>query len=152
MQARNTERVAWVLIVCVAVFWLWFGIASAIREDLGPANAVLHLLVPGGTFGIIGMLARRWRTPAAIALIAIGAFVAIEYPVVYLEFFAASTVALVVATMAVPPLVAGILLLLSGNRQPAHARLSGADRERPAGGLAKTLRIPSQQAAQERER
>ena len=119
MQTRNTERVAWVLIVCVAVFWLWFGIASAIGEDLGPANAVLHVLVPGGTFAIIGVLARRWRTPAAVALIAIGGFVAIVYPLVYLEFFAASTVALVVATMAVPPLVAGSLLLLSRNRTRA---------------------------------
>jgi hypothetical protein len=113
MPMRNTERVAWVLIVCVAVFWLWFGIASAIGEDLGPASAVLHVLVPGGTFAIIGLLARRWRRPAAIALIAIGAFVAIAYPTVYIEFFSASTVALVVATMAVPPLVAGILLLLA---------------------------------------
>jgi hypothetical protein len=95
---------------------LWFGIASAIGEHLGPANAVLHVLVPGGTFAIVGVLARRWRTPAAIALIAIGAFVAIAYPTVYIEFFSASTVALVVVTMAVPPLLAGILLLLSRRR------------------------------------
>jgi hypothetical protein len=113
---RNTERVAWVLIVFAAVFWLWFGIASAIGEHLGPANALLHVLVPGGTFAIIGVLARRWRTPAAIALIAIGTFVAIAYPLVYIEFFTASTVALVVATMAVPPLVAGILLLVARSR------------------------------------
>ena len=119
IKTGNTERVAWVLIVCVAVFWLWFGIASAIREDLGPTNAVLHLLVPGGTFAIIGVLARRWRTSAAIALVAIGAFVAIAYPLVYLELFTASTVALVVATVAAPPLVAGILLLLSRNRTRA---------------------------------
>jgi hypothetical protein len=116
MPMRNTERVAWVLIVFVAVFWLWFGIASAIGEHRGPANVVLHVLVPGGTFAIIGLLARRWRRPAAIALIAIGAFVAIAYPTVYMEFFSASTVALVVATVAVPPLVAGILLLLSRRR------------------------------------
>ena len=119
MQTRNTERIAWVLIVCVAVFWLWFGIVSAIGEDLGPANAVLHVLVPGGTFAIIGVLAWRWRTPAAVALSAIGAFVAIAYPRVYLEFFATSTVGLVVATMALPPLVAGILLLLSRSRTHA---------------------------------
>ena len=119
MQTRNTERVAWVLIVFVAVFWLWVGIASAIGEDLGPANAALHVLLPGGTFAIIGVLARRWRTPAAVALIAIGGFVAIAYPLVYLEFFAASTVGLVVGTMAVPPLVAGILLLLPRNRARA---------------------------------
>ena len=112
---RKTERVTWVLIVFMAVFWLWFGIATAIGEHLGPANVIYHLLVPGGTFAIIGGLARRWRTPAAIALIAVGAFVAIAYPLIYIEFFAASTVALVVATMAVPPLVAGILLLLSKN-------------------------------------
>ena len=116
---RNTERVAWVLIVFAAVFWLWFGTASAIGEHLGPANAFLHVLVPGGTFAIIGVLARRWRTPAAIALIAIGTFVAIAYPLVYLEFFTASTVALVVATTAVPPLVAGVLLLVTRSRTRA---------------------------------
>jgi hypothetical protein len=113
MPMRKTERVAGVLIVFVGVFWLWFGIATAIGERLGPANWVLHVFMPGGTFAIIGLLARRWRRPAAIALIAIGAFVAIAYPMVYVEFFTASAVALVVATMAVPPLVAGILLLLS---------------------------------------
>ena len=116
---RNTERVTWVLIVFAAVFWLWFGTASAIGEHLGPANAFLHVLVPGGTFAIIGVLARRWRTPAAIALIAIGTFVAIAYPLVYLEFFTASTVALVVATTAVPPLVAGVLLLVTRSRTRA---------------------------------
>jgi hypothetical protein len=116
MPMRNTDRIAWVLIVFVAVFWLWFGIATAIGERLGAANAVFHVLVPGGTFAIIGLLAWRWRTPAAIALIVIGAFVAIAYPMVYVEFFNASAVALVVATMAVPPLVAGILLLLPRRR------------------------------------
>ena len=113
---RTVERVAWLLIVFVAAFWMWFGIASAMGENLGPANAVVHLLVPGGTFIIIGVLARHWRTAGAIALIAVGAFVAIAYPLVYIEFFPASTVALVVATMAVPPLVAGILLLMSRSR------------------------------------
>jgi len=113
LPPRYTERVGWVLIVFAAVFWLWFGIASAIAENLGPANVVLHLLVPGGAFAIIGGLALRWRAPAALALIVLGAFLAIAYPLVYIEFFAASTVVLVVATMAVPPLVAGILLLLS---------------------------------------
>jgi hypothetical protein len=116
---RNIERVAWVLIALVAAFWTWFGIASAVGEQLGPFDALLHVLVPGGTFAIMGVLARRWRTPGAVALIAVGAFVAIAYPVIYLEFFPASTVALVVATMAVPPLVAGILLLVSPHRTRA---------------------------------
>ena len=70
--ARNTERIAWVLIVFVAGFWLWVGIATAIGQHPGPANVIQHLLVPGGTFAILGVLARRWRTPAAIALIAVG--------------------------------------------------------------------------------
>ena len=129
MPTRRTEWVAWGLIIFAAVFWLWFGIASAFEEDLGVANAVLHVLAPGGTFAILGVLARRWRTPAAIALIAIGAFVAIAYPLVYLEFFPASTVVLVVATMAVPPLVAGFLLLLARNRTPG----SQVAMPRPAG-------------------
>ena len=116
---RKAERLAWFLIVFAAGFWLWFGMATAIGQHLGPANVIHHLLVPGGTFAIIGVLALRWRIPAAIALIAVGGFVAIAYSLVYIEFFAASTVALVVATMAVPPLVAGILLLLSRNHRRA---------------------------------
>ena len=103
---RNPERIAWVLIVFGAGFWLWFGIAAAIGERLGPANAVLHVLVPGGTFAIIGVLARRWRTPAAVALIAVGAFGAIAYPLVDLEFFTASTVALKESTEAAQFVVA----------------------------------------------
>ena len=116
VPTRTVERVAWILIAGGAAFWLWFGIASAIGENLGPANAVLHLFVPGGAFALIGVLARRWRTPGAIALIAVGVSVAIAYPLVYIEFFSASTVALVGATMAVPPFVAGILLLMCRSR------------------------------------
>ena len=128
MQTRNLKRVAWGLIIFVAVFWVSFGIASAVEEHLGVANAVLHVFAPGGTFAILGVLARRWRTPAAIALMAIGAFVAIAYPLVYLEFFPASTVVVLVATMAVPPLAAGFLLLLSRS----HPRAPGGAMPQPS--------------------
>lgn len=111
MRAVHVERIAWGLALAVAVFWLWFGLASAASERLGWGNAVAHLLVPGGAFAAIAAIAWRWRVAGAILMIAAGATIFVGYPIVFGEFFPTSTIVFVLLTMAAPPVAAGVLLL-----------------------------------------
>jgi hypothetical protein len=95
---------------CTA-FWLWFGIASAMGEKLGPMNWLLHLVVPGGILLATLVVAWRWQFPGGILLLLEGLIVAAGYPLFFGSRFPWQTVAMVLLTMAVPPLAAGALLL-----------------------------------------
>ena len=117
MRASQFERLAWILVIALIAFWLWFGIASAASERLGWGNFLAHVLVPGGVFVGIAAIAWRWRVAGAILLIAIGAVIVVGYPIVFSEFFPTSTIVLVLLALAAPPIAAGVLLL-----EARHAR------------------------------
>jgi hypothetical protein len=90
-----------------AGFWTWFGLASGIGEKLRPLGVLLHALVPGGLFLASVAAAWRWEKPGAYLLLLEGLLIAILYPM----HFPARFLPFVLPTMALPPLVAGILLL-----------------------------------------
>ncbi len=112
MSPRWTRPLAWTLIVLVTGFWLWFGIASAAAERLGAGNWIGHILVPGGLFVATALIAWRWPLAGAALLIAEGLVVAVGYPLTFGRRFPLFTTAMVLLTMAAPPIVAGALLLL----------------------------------------
>lgn len=118
MRAPSLERTAWVLISMLIAFWVWFGVASAVEEQLGWRNVLLHLLVPGGTFAIIAAIASRWRYVGGVLLVVAGLLVVVGYSLIDGEFYTTSTLVLVMLAMAVPPVVAGVLLIES--RKPTH--------------------------------
>lgn len=111
MRAIYLERIAWILTLALVGFWLWFGVASAVSEDLGSRNFAAHLLVPGGVFAVIAAIAWRWRVAGAILMIAVGGIIVVGYPIVFGEFFPTATIVLVLMAMAAPPIAAGVLLL-----------------------------------------
>ena len=111
MHTVLLERVGWALTLALVAFWIWFGVASAVTERLGWENFGAHLLFPGGIFAIIAAIAWRWRVAGAILMIAVGGTICIGYPLVFREFLPATTIALVLLTMAAPPVAAGVLLL-----------------------------------------
>ena len=116
MRAAYFERIAWSLTLAVVAFWVFFGVASGIDENLGWRNLLKHLLVPGGVFAGIAAIAWRWRLAGAILMIATGATIFVGYPMVFIEFFPTSTIVLVLLTMAAPPVAAGVLLLEARHR------------------------------------
>lgn len=102
-----------------ASFWLFFGIASSIGENLQLTGMVMHVLFPGVIFLGIALLAWRWETHGAVLFIAIGVIAMALYPVVFGGRFSFSTVIFVELTMALPPIIAGILLLIHSRKATA---------------------------------
>jgi len=114
MSSRDWPRsVALILMVVAAVFWLWFGIGSAIYERMGAMNWVMHLLFPGGLFVLSTWLA--WRRPTiGGALLAVEGLLALYFVLrnfVLRVGVPVSTAALMSLTLALPPLAAGLLFL-----------------------------------------
>jgi hypothetical protein len=99
-----------------AGFWTWFGLASGISEKHSPLGVLVQALVPGGLFLASVAVAYRWEKPGAYLLLLEGLLIAIVYPMLsggrWLPF--------VLPTMALPPLVAGILLLSRGRMAASH--------------------------------
>jgi len=102
-----------VLAVSWALFWIWFGLASGIAEGLPPRGVLIHTAVPGLFFALLVVVAWRWKTPGGILLVLASLFVFVAYPTLFRRL-PPLVIFLTLLTMAVPPLVAGILLLLDG--------------------------------------
>ncbi|MBI1788708.1 MAG: hypothetical protein HYR60_14315 [Acidobacteria bacterium] len=111
--APHTLALVW------ALFWVWFGLASGIGEGGGFTAVLLHTAAPGLIFLALALLAIRWQRFGGRLLVGIGALVAIAYPLTFGPRFPWQTVVMVLLTMALPPVLAGILLLAKSRRAPA---------------------------------
>jgi hypothetical protein len=105
-----------ILAMLWAAFWTWFGLASGIAEGLGPAGILVHTAVPGLFFVLLLLVAWRWQAVGGILLVLASLSIAVAYPLVFRRMPLPTTI-FVLLTMAVPPLLAGILFL-------AHWRLN----------------------------
>jgi hypothetical protein len=112
-RGRIVAAALGVLIPCLA-FWLWFGVASAASERLGPVNWALHLLVPGGLLLASLLVALRWKLAGGTLLLVEGLSVVVAYPLLVGGRFPVTTIALVLLTMGLPPVASGTLFLLAG--------------------------------------
>ena len=106
-------RGAWTLIVIANVFWMWFGIGSALVEGRGWFNWFMHLLIPGGIFIFSSAVAWRWERIGAILFIFEG-IVASGIIVVALvaDQLLPPTLLMMLLTLALPPLIGGVFLLV----------------------------------------
>jgi hypothetical protein len=116
MSAEWPRYAARALALAWACFWLYFGLASGLSERLSLLGVLRHAAIPGGVFLITALIAWRWQAPGAALLILEGLVVLIAYPAVFGPRFPLSTVLFVLLLMAVPPILAGILLLAGGRR------------------------------------
>jgi hypothetical protein len=113
------EVTARALAIVWAGFWTWFGLASGISEGQRPLGVLLHTMVPGGLFLISALIAWRWSFAGGVLLLLEGLATLVAYPLMTQGRFPVQTIAFVLATMALPPLIAGVLLLVGGQRAPA---------------------------------
>ena len=95
-------------------FWAFFAIASGIGE--GGNNLILHLIFPALTFFVLWLIIWFWESPGSYIIIAVGLAIGIAYPLTIGRRFPAMTSILMELTMALPLLLAGILLILSRRR------------------------------------
>lgn len=108
--------VAVVLALLWAVWWIYFGVASGMSEGMTPGGILLHGAVPGIVFLAAAAIAWRWMFPGGIVLLILGLIVLVGYPIAFSGRFPAATVFAVLLTMALPPIVSGILLILGRKR------------------------------------
>ncbi|MCC6443024.1 MAG: hypothetical protein IT210_06135 [Armatimonadetes bacterium] len=100
-----------------AGWWVFFGAASGIGEKLTLPGILLHTTVPGLAFLVSALLLWRFEAVGAFLLIAEGLLIAVVYPMMA-KRFPVSAILFVLATMALPPLLAGLLSLLCWSRRP----------------------------------
>jgi len=93
-------------------FWVCFGLASGIGEKLDAAGIVIHTVIPGMIFLVSVFVSLRFGWIGGIILLLEGLVVTIGYPIILGPRFPPSIVLLVLATMALPPLISGILLII----------------------------------------
>ncbi len=99
------------LAVAWAVFWTWFGLASGIAEGLSLGGVLVHTAVPGLFFAVLAAVAWRWKTLGGILLAVAGVGVGVAFVILFGRQ-SAIAIFLTLLTMALPPIVAGILLLV----------------------------------------
>ena len=93
-----------------ALFWLWFGVASAIHERLPWQGVTLYALRPGLIFVAIVVIAWLWPRPGGVLLVVTGFVLAAWYGIYY-GHMPTNTKLFVLSTIALPPLLGGLILL-----------------------------------------
>lgn len=104
-----------------AGFWVFFGVASGLSEGLNALAIFIHTLVPGLIFLVFALVAWKWELLGGIVLVFAGIAVAIGYPIMVAGRFPLMTIVFVLLTMALPPLIAGILHLASWGSSRSQA-------------------------------
>jgi len=91
----------------------------AYSEGLSPLGILVHALFPGLLFLASALLAWRRATTGSWLLLGEGLLVAIAYPLV-MRNMPPPTVVFIMITMALPPAVSGLILLLqAAGRRPS---------------------------------
>jgi hypothetical protein len=117
------RRAATILVVIAVVFWLWFGIGSAVVTQGTAFDWFMHLMMPGGIFIISALIAWRWSRVGGVILALEGLMALIFVIRAYaLGNYDASTFILMILTLCLPPLISGFLFALHG-WQKISARL-----------------------------
>ena len=101
---------AWAANAAGAVFFLFA------RRMAGPADATAVYAIGVATFLASVAVAWHWQKPGAYLLLLEGLLIAMVYPML----FPARFLPFVLPTMALPPLVAGVLLLSQGHMAASH--------------------------------
>lgn len=92
-----------------AGWWIFFGIASGIVEGLDFVGVLIHTALPGLIFLASVMVAWRWKAIGGIVLIVEGLSILIALPIAFTGF----PLLTIVLAMGLPPLIAGVLFVLS---------------------------------------
>ena len=93
-----------------AASWISFGLASGLAHGLTLLSILFDVVLPGLFLGLLQFLARQTAALAGWLLLLIGVIIAVALPITSSHWHV-DAVVFIVLTMALPPLVAGIMLL-----------------------------------------
>jgi len=94
---------------------VFFGVASFLSEPFS-ANALIVIIVFCLIFALSAGIPWFWESVGSFVLLIEGGLVMIVYPLVTWGHMPFITIAFVLATMALPPVISGVLLLISWRR------------------------------------
>lgn len=110
LRYRHTRTIVRCLTLLWAGAWVLFGASAGFTEGLTPARVLLHAAMPGLIFLLTAAIAWRWEMLGAKLLLLEGLLIFAFYPVITWGATSFTGVLFVIFTMAMPPLLAGILL------------------------------------------
>jgi len=117
MNLRLYRRAALILVIVAIVFWLWFGIGSAIVTEGTAFDWFMYIMMPGGIFILSAMIAWMWNRIGGVILALEGLLALIFVISAFIqEQYTTSTFLLMILTLCLPPLISGILFLIYGIR------------------------------------
>jgi hypothetical protein len=113
-----------------AGFWIWFGLAWGIHERLPWYQVVLQGSRPGLLFLAIVLIAWFWPKWGGVLLILTGFALAGLYPI-YWASLPTNTKLFGEATIALPPLVSGLIQVIQPTRASRRTAISEQTNVRP---------------------
>lgn len=124
IQTSGPNYLRWagrILGLAVAVFWLWWGVGSAFVEGFGWLSLLAHSL-PGLLILIATLVAWRWERIGGSLLVGVAVLVTafLLWAFIFRGGYGPMA-AMVWLTMALPPLLAGLLFLASWRRARPQA-------------------------------
>jgi hypothetical protein len=120
---QTQKKAAIILIIIAVVFWLWFGIGSAIVEEGTLFDWFMYLMMPAGIFIITGLIAWRWNRVGGVPLVLEGLLAQAFIIVALIKGnYDVSMFIMMTLTLGLPPLVSGILFIISGWKDSALRR------------------------------
>jgi hypothetical protein len=109
------KRAAAILVIIAVVFWLWFGIGSAVVMQGTAFDWFMYLMMPGGIFIISALIAWRWSRVGGMILALEGLLALVFVIRAYtIGNYDASTFILMILTLCLPPLISGFLFAFHG--------------------------------------
>ncbi len=104
------RRIAHALMILWTSWWIFFGFSSGLSEGMTPSGVLLHGALPGLIFLITTIIVWRWETFGGKLLLYEGVLILAIFPAIAAGSISFSGILFVILTMALPPLLAGILL------------------------------------------
>ena len=106
-----------ILAAAWAGFWLYYGVGWAVHERLSWIRIAVSTFQPGLMFASVVLVAWLWPRLGGVLLILTG-FILASWYCIYFGHMPAATKLFVLSTIALPPLLSG-LILLSPRPQPS---------------------------------
>jgi hypothetical protein len=107
---KHIRTIAHSLMILWVSWWIFFGFSSSLSAGISPASVLLHAAFPGFIFLLTAIVAWWFEEIGGKLLIFEGLFILVVFPAIAAGAISFGGILFVILTMALPPILAGILL------------------------------------------